>query len=417
MRGWPVTSLMRRGGRLLSSPAMRRAWRPLLALLLCGVVLALGQSLSRSLDFFAVRHALFAMPPHLLLACLAATLASYAALVLREVLALREAGARISLGTLLVGSVGAVALGNAVGFGALTGAAVRYRVYGAEGGTAAQVARVTMLANLGFTLALLGFGGAGAMIAAPTLADVLGLPVAVPLAGGGALLALALVPILWCGAGRAPLRIWRFTIERPTRGAALVQMALNAADLLLAGAALYVLQPAPGIGFPSFFAIYSCAILLGVISHSPAGLGVFDAAMLLAARRARADGSGGRRAARLSRDLFPAAARCRRRAARGQRDAAASAPEPRSARRPATGLRPSSSASSPSRSAPCSSSPARRPRSAIASRCSSRCVPLWMLEGSHLPRQPGRRAACCSSRAASSCGSTAPGGWLSCSRC
>jgi phosphatidylglycerol lysyltransferase len=69
-----------------------------------------------------------------------ATMLSYLALVGRDVAALRMIGLKLPRPLLWVGAVAGSALGNAVGFGALTGGAVRYRVYGAAGVSAVQVA-------------------------------------------------------------------------------------------------------------------------------------------------------------------------------------------------------------------------------------------------------------------------------------
>ena len=53
-----------------------------------------------------------------------------------------------------------------------------------------------------------------------------------------------------------------------------------------AAGALYVLLPkSHGLGFMTFSALYSFAAMLGIASHAPGGLGVFEATMI--------DGVGG----------------------------------------------------------------------------------------------------------------------------
>src|SRR5262249_10766079 len=74
----------------------------------------------------------------------------------------------------------------------------------------------------------------------------------------------------------------RFRIPIPSVGMVLAQIAISAIDIGLAGAVLYgVLPPLPGIGFWGFLGLYSVALLAGVISHVPGGLGVFESVMLL----------------------------------------------------------------------------------------------------------------------------------------
>ena len=46
--------------------------------------------------------------------------------------------------------------------------------------------------------------------------------------------------------------------------------------------ALFVLLPSAHIGIVSFLAVYSIALLLGVIGHTPGGLGVFEAVIIFA---------------------------------------------------------------------------------------------------------------------------------------
>jgi hypothetical protein len=62
----------------------------------------------------------------------------------------------------------------------------------------------------------------------------------------------------------------------------LVQIAIGIIDLACCAAAMYMLVPEePYIGFVVLAVIFVAATLLGFASHSPGGLGVFDAAMLV----------------------------------------------------------------------------------------------------------------------------------------
>ena len=59
------------------------------------------------------------------------------------------------------------------------------------------------------------------------------------------------------------------------------QMALGVIDICSASAALYVLLPRDDrLGFPTFATLYSFASMLGIASHAPGGLGVFEATIL-----------------------------------------------------------------------------------------------------------------------------------------
>jgi glycosyltransferase 2 family protein len=59
------------------------------------------------------------------------------------------------------------------------------------------------------------------------------------------------------------------------------QMALGVIDICSASAALYVLLPeGERFGFPTFATLYSLAAMLGIASHAPGGIGVFEATIL-----------------------------------------------------------------------------------------------------------------------------------------
>ena len=111
----------------------RRLISPALALGICALLLLAFQHISRSINFCSVSHQLAAMGPLRWFAALAATGFSYLALVGRDAVGLRYVGTPVAKPLLWVGATKGSALGNAAGFGALTGGAVRCRVYGAGG--------------------------------------------------------------------------------------------------------------------------------------------------------------------------------------------------------------------------------------------------------------------------------------------
>jgi uncharacterized membrane protein YbhN (UPF0104 family) len=95
---------------------------------------------------------------------------------------------------------------------------------------------------------------------------------------GAALLtgALAYLGLAWVW--RRPFRVWRYSFVIPDGRATLAQIAIGAVDLAFAGGALYLLL-LPVAGTPdllTFLTIYAVAMVVGALSHSPGGLGVFE---------------------------------------------------------------------------------------------------------------------------------------------
>ncbi len=171
----------------------------------------------------------------------------------------------------LVGAV-ANAISNTLGFHALTATAVRYRLLTRSGLTGAEVAGV---AALSWATLALGFASMFSIaLAASAQAS------AWQRMGGLFLLGMLVLSALWLGAGKV-LRLRHYTLRLPSGRMALVQMALGAIEMAAAIGGLYVLMP-PGAtpSFAAFSMLYIGAVLLGIASHAPGGLGVFEAAML-----------------------------------------------------------------------------------------------------------------------------------------
>ena len=71
-------------------------------------------------------------------------------------------------------------------------------------------------------------------------------------------------------------------VHLPNGPLTLIQIGIGILDLGCCAVAMYMLMPdEPNIGFITLAVVFVSATLLGFASHSPGGLGVFDAAMLV----------------------------------------------------------------------------------------------------------------------------------------
>jgi hypothetical protein len=69
----------------------------------------------------------------------------------------------------------------------------------------------------------------------------------------------------------------------PSGPSTLLQICIGILDLGSCALAMYMLLPGePNVGFVTMAVVFVSATLLGFASHAPGGLGVFDAAMLVA---------------------------------------------------------------------------------------------------------------------------------------
>ncbi|SAL17677.1 bifunctional lysylphosphatidylglycerol flippase/synthetase MprF [Caballeronia humi] len=263
---------------------LQRFTAPVLTVVVCALLLAVFQHLSQTVDYKSVMRQLRHLPLDAWGAALFATALSFGALIGRDGVGLRHVGVQVPRSLLWVGATVGSALGNATGFGALTGGAVRCRVYGAADVTPAQVGRLTVFTSVTLALSLVLMTAVGMIVSADTLARMMPLSPVALRSAGAALVVVFAVMIACCGAAPRTLATrwtWlRFMI--PARRDFVAQIVLAIVDVIAAGLALWALLPHAQVGFGDFITVFSAAMLLGMIGHTPGGVGVFEASMVFA---------------------------------------------------------------------------------------------------------------------------------------
>jgi uncharacterized membrane protein YbhN (UPF0104 family) len=176
-------------------------------------------------------------------------------------------------------------IGHNIGFTALSGGAVRYRVYSLYGLTLIDVAKICVVAGLTFWLGNIAFLGFGMLVEPEAATAIDKLPNEINRAIGAAALIGLVIYVLWVGIRPRTVGVGegKLNITLPGYRPTIIQIAIGVIDLTCCAAAMYVLMPASQhIDFISLAVIFACSTLLGFASSSPGGLGVFDAAMLVA---------------------------------------------------------------------------------------------------------------------------------------
>jgi phosphatidylglycerol lysyltransferase len=216
-------------------------------------------------------------PPAKLGLAVALTCANYAVLALYDFLALASIGKRLPRSRVVFTSFLAYAIANNVGWAVLSGASVRYRFYSRWGITGEELARIVVSYSTTFWLGLLLLGG---------LSVALG-PFGEPLRGFAApvgwLLVLASAAYVGTALSRSrPIEVRGVTIPIAEPRMAIAQLAVSVVDWCVAGAVLYSLLPAaPAVPFPMLIGAFMAAQLVGLASHVPGGVGVFEGLMVL----------------------------------------------------------------------------------------------------------------------------------------
>ncbi|MCA0045074.1 bifunctional lysylphosphatidylglycerol flippase/synthetase MprF [Celeribacter litoreus] len=213
---------------------------------------------------------------------LLATTVSYLAIAFYDVISLSSAapGRVPNRAAYLIGAAG-YAISNLLGTSFLSASIVRLRAYMAAGVSLPKVAIVLGTSWLGFWsgFALL-FGGL--MVFHPSgLSKIFALPDALETILGVCLGLSVAAFAIWLGSRGRQVSWKKFVFPLPDARTFLFLTVAGAVDILFAALCLWVLIPADvAENFVYFFALFTFAIGVGILSHSPGGLGVFEATMV-----------------------------------------------------------------------------------------------------------------------------------------
>lgn len=255
-----------------------------LSLAIIGFAIFVLYRILRGIEFSELVVALKATDPKDVALAALFVASGYFTLTFYDLFALRTIGANhVPYRIAALAGFTSYSVGHNIGASVFTGGAVRYRVYSAWGLTAIDVAKICFIAGLTFWLGnatVLGLGIAYEPQAAsaidqlpPWLNRVIALTALAVLAG--------YVAWVWVKPRVIGRSDWVVTL--PGGPLTLLQIVIGIVDLACCALAMYVLMPDdPHIAFIKLAVIFVAATLLGFASHSPGGLGVFDAAMLVA---------------------------------------------------------------------------------------------------------------------------------------
>ncbi len=264
---------------------MKRHLRHLPALL--GVVLLVGaiyvvQREFHHLKLADIRRALADIPYRALALSFGCTLLSYGVLTFYDRLGTIYAGRKVLYRRVAFASFCAYALSHNLGFSAVSGAAVRYRLYSHWGLSPLQIAKIVGFCSLTFGLGGLVLGGS-ILFFEPHSVPFFGtlLPDwALRFIGGGMWALVAAYVVVSRVVGTVRFRGHAFTL--PDWRMAIIQVLVASLDVAFTAGIFYALLPAtPGLTYLHFLAVYLASYTAGLVTNLPGGLGVFDTAMLL----------------------------------------------------------------------------------------------------------------------------------------
>jgi uncharacterized membrane protein YbhN (UPF0104 family) len=174
-------------------------------------------------------------------------------------------------------------IGHNIGATVFTGGAVRYRIYSAYGLSAIEVAKICFIAGLTFWL-----GNATVLGLSVFFEPLAATPIDQLPAWLNRVVALMILMTLasyigWVWSAPREIGQAQWKVRLPSGPSTMLQIVIGLCDLGCCTLAMYMLLPDdPHIGFITLLVVFVSATMLGFASHAPGGLGVFDAAMLVA---------------------------------------------------------------------------------------------------------------------------------------
>lgn len=210
------------------------------------------------------------------------TVAAYGVLTFYDRLGTIYAGHKVSYLKSAFASFCAYTLSHNLGFAAVSGAAVRYRLYAHWGLATVEIAKVVAFCSLTFGLGAMVLGGA-ILVLEPRAVPFFGghLPI-YAMYGIGALLWGIVAAYITLASVVGTVKMFGHSFELPGWRMAILQVLLATLDVAVTAAICFALLPdAPGLTFLRFLAIYLTSYTAGLAANIPGGIGVFDSAMLL----------------------------------------------------------------------------------------------------------------------------------------
>jgi phosphatidylglycerol lysyltransferase len=208
------------------------------------------------------------------------TTAAYGIFVGYDFLATRLVGRRLPLWQLALAAFLGYAAGNNFGL-VLGGSAVRYRLYTSWGLSPGDVVNVMAVLCLSFWLGLFALAGMVFVAEPIAIPPVLHVPLATVRPVGYTLLAVVAIWVTFTLTRKHPLTIRSWAVPLPDVRFTLMQLALACCDFATAAAVAYVLMPkSVSLSYPMFLSCYLLAVLAGVVTHVPGGLGVVELVLL-----------------------------------------------------------------------------------------------------------------------------------------
>ena len=244
--------------------------------------------MAHTLDMTQMQSIITSTPPLTMFKAVAVVMAAYMLLSIYDLIAVRYLKADIPYLKILNTSFTAFSIGHTLGVSMLSAGAVRFRYYGKYGVESTKIANIILLVSLAFSYGMMTVIGISLVVNPHMLSQLLtnvswlsGIPPLVFRVIGSLILALIIASLLFAGKSGRVFSIKRWELQLPPAAVLLRLIVLAVIDIALVAYIIHILIPVSiQVSYLEVFSAYVQAVTVGIVSHVPGGLGVFELTMV-----------------------------------------------------------------------------------------------------------------------------------------
>ena len=235
----------------------------------------------RNVHFHEIRGAFQSIAARRVLGAAGAAAFGYFVLTLYDMLAFTYLQRTLPYSRVGFASFVGWALSNNVGYSVLSGGSIRYRLYSSWGLNSVEIAQLVGFCTFTAWLGFITLGGAALLYEPQVVAGALHVPLLLVRGIGLLLMFVSVLYVVFLALWRKPVVIRGFEIRLPSPPMGATQIGLGCLDLTAAAMVLFLLLPMDAhMSFAAFAGVFVIAILLGMVSQVPGGIGVFECVLL-----------------------------------------------------------------------------------------------------------------------------------------
>lgn len=253
---------------------------PLIAVVLFSAALMVLHRELSSLQWEQITEDLQSLPKSQIGLAGVFTALSYFLLTCYDFLAVRYIGLRLAYWRIALASFIGYTLSHNLGFSVFTGGAARFRLFSRWGLSPVQIAQLIAFSGVIFWCGFALIAGGLTLIDPPPIPERFNLSTGVlRLAGIAMLGAAGLFLFSWAGKKRT-VTVGDFEFPPPQSRVLGRGLAVAALDWFIASLVAFELLP-PGIPLFQFVSLFMLSQIIGLLSHIPGGLGVFETIIVI----------------------------------------------------------------------------------------------------------------------------------------